>query len=170
MNLKGTYSGITKSGLAGRKLLAGDFNGDGKLDFLISPVQGNNSDIWEKHYSMGNGQFEISASREQYYENQLYNDFNFRYENAVTHNQGLGFCGFSKIMTKDNIRNREYIQTYAPYSYGILAEDESPVHKLSNFFTVAVLPDKIVKIILNNQTVQDKLKSITQTATYTIVL
>ena len=50
MNLKGTYSGITKSGLAGRQLLAGDFNGDGKFDFLISPVQGNNSDIWEKHY------------------------------------------------------------------------------------------------------------------------
>ena len=70
------------------------------------------------------GPLKVIASREQYYENQRYKDFNFRYENAVAHNQGLGFCGFSKIMTKDNIRNWEYIQTYAPYSYGILAEDE----------------------------------------------
>ncbi|PRD47252.1 RHS repeat-associated core domain-containing protein [Sphingobacterium haloxyli] len=54
-----TYAALKKSTLAGRQLLLGEFNGDGKPDFLLTP-QTNGSD-WAIYYSMGNGQFERVA-------------------------------------------------------------------------------------------------------------
>ena len=51
-----TYSALTKSTLDGRQLMIGEFNGDGKPDFLLS-TKSLASD-WAIYYSMGNGQFD----------------------------------------------------------------------------------------------------------------
>lgn len=56
-----TYTALKKSNLAGRQLMVGDFNGDGKADFLLS-TQSQAAD-WAVYYGMGNGQFErVSVS------------------------------------------------------------------------------------------------------------
>ena len=53
------YAGLKKSDLADRELMLGEFNGDGKPDFLLSPKV--NASDWNVFYSMGNGQFEKKA-------------------------------------------------------------------------------------------------------------
>ena len=30
----------------------------------------------------------------------------YEYENAILHRQGLGFCGFTKVLSYDMVRNR----------------------------------------------------------------
>jgi len=55
------YSGLKRADLDGRELMIGEFNGDGKPDFLLSPKV--NASDWYIYYSMGNGQFDkVSTS------------------------------------------------------------------------------------------------------------
>ncbi|OAV76270.1 Cell wall-associated polypeptide CWBP200 [Bacteroidales bacterium Barb7] len=54
-----TYTGLKKADLAGKDLMVGEFNGDGKPDLLISPKAGAYN--WNIYYSMGNGQFASAA-------------------------------------------------------------------------------------------------------------
>lgn len=54
-----TYPSLTKANLANRQLLAGEFNGDGLIDLLVSPANTTNGgSIWNVYYSMGNGSFD----------------------------------------------------------------------------------------------------------------
>jgi hypothetical protein len=55
------YTNLKRADLANRELMLGEFNGDGKPDFLLSPKAGNSD--WYVYYSMGNGQFDkVSAT------------------------------------------------------------------------------------------------------------
>ena len=47
--------------LVNKDVLLGDFNGDGKTDFLISPVKASGSRDWEIYSSKGDGTFEFTA-------------------------------------------------------------------------------------------------------------
>ena len=98
---------------------------------------------------------------------QLYSDIDYFYENATVHIQGLGFCGFSKIKSYDNIRNRESVQTYDPYRFGVMTGDENIASKTVNMYDTIIQPDKRTQILLTSQTVQDRIRGITQTVSYT---
>lgn len=54
-----TYTGLKKSDLADRDLLPGEYNGDGLMDFLVSPTVAKTT--WTMYNSKGNGQFESST-------------------------------------------------------------------------------------------------------------
>lgn len=54
-----TYTGLKKSGLANRDVLLGEYNGDGLMDFLVSPT--GSSTTWTVYNSKGNGQFESTT-------------------------------------------------------------------------------------------------------------
>ena len=55
-----TNTTFTKSILENRRLLWGDFNGDGLIDMLLSPNVNNNSDMtWNTYLNKGNGQFSV---------------------------------------------------------------------------------------------------------------
>lgn len=51
------YTALKNSDLSNREILTGDFDGDGKTDFLLSPTVGGGS-TWKIYTSTGNGQFE----------------------------------------------------------------------------------------------------------------
>ena len=52
---------LTQNSLVNRELLFGDFNGDGLIDFLVTPKRNNSDKIWNVHYSKGNGEFESTS-------------------------------------------------------------------------------------------------------------
>lgn len=53
---------LCKSGLANREILLGDFNGDGKTDFFVSPTYGSGiTSRWTMFNSKGDGQFAQSS-------------------------------------------------------------------------------------------------------------
>lgn len=52
------YTALKNANLNDRDFLVGEFNGDGKTDFLLSPTIGGGS-TWKIYASTGNGQFEV---------------------------------------------------------------------------------------------------------------
>ncbi len=112
------------------------------------------------------GPFSVPVSREQYLAGQRNEYMEYRYENAVIHKQGRGFCGFGRVTTVDNTRGRYYTQEYDPYNFGILKVDESPTAKITNTWAVSVQSNKIAKVRLTNSSSLDKLSNQTVTSTY----
>ena len=307
MRLVATYTGLKRGDLDGRLLMAGEFNGDGKTDFLLSPKI-NNSD-WNIYYSMGNGMFDklstsiatrsptykyflqdvnsdgltdlieyttdqfgtyraisrgftareyltsfsqsntllissenssrhpfhqlialkggvatcfsyprndtkeklltgsvssygvvnknyyrtlnespgfyfrgydatyphenftgslfATESREQYINGQKTENISYSYNNAVIHKQGLGFRGFEKITTYDQVRGRTAVQKFDPYNFCVLKEDDSPVSKRTYTYSISVGTNKIAKLRLTGTSALDKLKNASITSSYT---
>ena len=54
-------STLTRAGLANRRILLGDFNGDGLTDILVSPSSTQGGTVWGKHLSRGDGTFAYST-------------------------------------------------------------------------------------------------------------
>ena len=50
----------------------------------------------------------------------------YTYYGAVIHQQGLGFCGFEKIKTKDFLQNIETVETKDPEMFGVTTRVDSP--------------------------------------------
>lgn len=48
---------ITKSTLTNRELLFGEFNGDGLVDLMITPLKNNSDNLWSIYYSKGDGSY-----------------------------------------------------------------------------------------------------------------
>ena len=118
-------------------------------------------------YENFKGPLFVSESREQYFNGTLNENLSYTYENAVIHKQGLGFRGFGKITTSDNIRGRIQTQKFDPYNFGVLKEDDSPATKTTCTYSVNIASNKIAKVLLTSQSVQDKLKNITVSSAYT---
>ena len=56
-----SYTGLNKTALANRRLLLGEFNGDGLIDLLVSPSSQETDNNWTVYNSKGNGQFDKST-------------------------------------------------------------------------------------------------------------
>lgn len=54
-------TGLNKAALANRRLLMGEFNGDGLMDLLVSPSSQGIDNEWTVYNSKGNGQFDKST-------------------------------------------------------------------------------------------------------------
>ena len=56
-----SYTGLNKAALENRRLLMGEFNGDGLIDLLVSPSSQGADSKWTVYNSKGNGQFDKST-------------------------------------------------------------------------------------------------------------
>lgn len=112
------------------------------------------------------GPFSVVVGEEQFLNGTRNENGEYRYENAVIHKQGRGFCGFGKITAIDNIRGRTSIQEFDPYNFGILKIDDSQTAKTTNTWSVSVQSNKIAKIRLTTQSVLNKLTAQTATSTF----
>ena len=58
----GSYNGLTWNSIKDKRLVSGDFNGDGLTDLLVTPILDSDSDkTWYRFISAGNGQFSKSV-------------------------------------------------------------------------------------------------------------
>ena len=117
-------------------------------------------------YENFKGPLFVTECREQYFNNTKNENISYTYENAVIHKQGLGFRGFEKITTLDEVRGRTGYQKFDPLRLGLLIEDDSPVAKNTYTYTVTTATNKTVKTQLTQLKTQDKLKETEVTATY----
>lgn len=116
-------------------------------------------------YKNFKGPLSVAVSREQYLNGQRNEHFGYRYENAVIHKQGRGFCGFGKVTIADYVRGQYSTQEFDPYNFGVLKSMESPTGKTTNTWSISVQSDKIAKIKLTNISSLDKLTNQTVTST-----
>jgi RHS repeat-associated protein len=113
------------------------------------------------HY---NGAIPVPIYIEQYVKNQQNDYKTYQYYGAVVHRQGLGFCGFQQIISK-NKQNQYFIRSYDPFKYGVLTQEFTPASSLTNNWSMT-RTNKKVKLELTNSTLQDLLKNTTVTSAY----
>ena len=117
-------------------------------------------------YENFEGPLWVLSTQETWLSGQKKESKSYHYENAVIHKQGLGFCGFQRIHTYDNIRGRSFSKEINPYNYSVPKTDESPTEKNTYNYTVNVETNKIRKVRLTKKTTYDKHRKITVTTDY----
>jgi RHS repeat-associated protein len=154
------------------KQLTGSVNSSGVVNKNYYRMLNEAEDYYARGYGAAYpfenfyGPLSVPVSTEQLMNGQRIQNTEYRYENAVIHKQGRGFCGFGRITTIDNTRGRHYSQEYDPYNFGILKVDDSPTAKITNTWSVNVQSNKIVKIRRTNSSALNNLTSQTVTSTY----
>lgn len=108
----------------------------------------------------------VVSNISSYYNNQRLTSNTYKYTNGIIHRLGLGFRGYEKIVTTDDVRDISSTQIFEPVNFGILKESDSPLASATYNYTVSVGSNKLAKITLDNKTEKDKLKDISVTSTY----
>ena len=98
----------------------------------------------------------VVSARETWLSGSKKEAFSYNYQNAVIHKQGLGFRGFQKINTYDNITYRSSSTEINPYKYSIPVKEENYLGRNSYSYSVNVLTDKRVKLRLMQKTSYNK--------------
>lgn len=104
----------------------------------------------------------VLASTETYDGEELLDCSSLSYCNAVIHRQGLGFCGFEKVITTDK-RGDKLEQIYKPYEFSTLYKEVSPKFERTYSYSATVESDKTLKIRLGSWQEKDLLKNTTTT-------
>lgn len=60
--------------------------------------------------------------------------YHYTYQGAVVHRQGLGFCGFEKVETFNNIQRTSVIEEYDPLMFGLKTKIDSPEKRVEYNF------------------------------------
>ena len=58
------------------------------------------------------------------------------YRDAVMHRQGLGFCGFTKIETRDNLSGRKTVEVHDPQLFGVTKQVDTPEKSVTYQYTI----------------------------------
>lgn len=106
----------------------------------------------------------LSAS-ETYHKDKLIDNKCYSYNNAIVHKQGLGFCGFTKVIAADK-KGQFYTSEYDPVNHSVLIGETSPMATGTYKYSVNVKSNKIAKIRLTQKTENDKLRAIAATSAY----
>lgn len=122
-----------------------------------------NTDYPHEHFV---GPLAVVYRSDVYMNGFIVEDKTMAYQSAILNKHGLGFRGFQKITTTDNMRTRSVSNTYDPVNYGVLKESESPESKTTNTYNVSVQSNKTVQVSLSNSTIKDVLKGTTKTVAY----
>lgn len=112
------------------------------------------------------GGLTVCTKIDSYENGTLLSSLNYRYTNAILHKQGLGFRGFEKINMNDLVTNRYSIQTFDPFQYSVLSNDDSYNQSNVYSYNFDIASNKIAKVLLNKKTTTDKAKGITVSTDY----
>lgn len=108
----------------------------------------------------------VLTAATDYVDGKIADCHDYGYEQAVFHRQGLGFCGFGKIMSV-NHRNQFSQKTYDPYRFGIPLTEKSPIGETNYDCDVSVDAHGFLKIRLDSKKERDLLKGIEKATAYT---
>jgi len=108
----------------------------------------------------------VLARTETWCGNALCGSSRYRYENAVFHRQGLGFCGFDRIDSFDSHENRT-VQIYNPGRRGVLVSSFSPECEITNNITIKTASDKTKQILVDGKTEKNLLTGLVSDYSYT---
>lgn len=98
----------------------------------------------------------VMTEGKTYLDDVLVDSETYRYENAVVNLQGLGFCGFEKIVKK-NFHDRSETSVYSPTEYGLLKSKESTTAKIGYNYDIDHRQYGLTKIRLTSKIEDDLL-------------
>ncbi|MCO5238169.1 MAG: hypothetical protein M9933_18075 [Chitinophagaceae bacterium] len=133
---------------------------------------GNSSDWYTQGYGATfpylnyQGPIAVVTQKEQWLKDVQIGGTTHRYSNAMVHLQGLGFTGFEKVYTTNELKGQTLTQTYDPLRYGILTKEESPAATANYTYNFSIASNRIAKVWVTKKVVNDLLKGTTLTSTY----
>ena len=92
----------------------------------------------------------VLASVETFTNGILEESIDYTYTNAVIHRQGLGFCGFEKILSVDN--NSRYRElTYDPCKYGVLIKETTAEKEITYNYSMGRRSNGTLRLCLSSK-------------------
>ncbi|MCM1296915.1 MAG: FG-GAP-like repeat-containing protein, partial [Muribaculaceae bacterium] len=92
----------------------------------------------------------VLASTETYLDDEVINESEYQYTNAVVHRQGLGFCGFEKIKITDSL-NGTIIREYEPFKFGMQKSETTRGAKIDFTNRVEISANKTYKLLVERK-------------------
>ncbi|MDO5665847.1 MAG: RHS repeat-associated core domain-containing protein, partial [Bacteroidia bacterium] len=109
----------------------------------------------------------LLQSTDVYTGNITIKQYYYSYFGAVMHRTGLGFCGFEKVTTRDNIQNIETTEEKNPELFGVTTRVTSPLMTASYSYNRNESSNKKANPQLTYTYQEDKLKNIYSYTWYT---
>ncbi len=117
-------------------------------------------------YQNFKGGLTVCSNMLVYNNGNLLHDLDYLYTNAVIHKQGLGFKGFEKVYVYDNITGKQRTQTFDPFRFSVLVEDDSDTQSHKYTYNITTASNKITNILLTQKTTTDKPQNLSITGQY----
>lgn len=140
-----TYTGLTKSALANRDVLLGEFNGDGLMDLLVSPSCSVSTDnVWSVYNSKGDGLFDKSTFVGPNKSSADNNGFIIHDVNSDGKTDLIQYStvGFYTRITNNNKMGGSQVYTSYPSAKSIIVPTDMNTH--NNFTQLLCLKDGVV--------------------------
>lgn len=157
-------------------LLTGVINSFGVIDKnsyqLLNAKNGDYIDFYSSNaivsfpYERFQGPLWGLAAKETALNGSILTSEEYRYQGGVVHRQGRGFCGFTKIIAEDVLRNKTITTIYDPLNFNNLVRVITPEAEGNYTYYSAVASNKKATVRLNNSVEKDLLKSTTVTKDY----
>lgn len=157
-------------------LLTGVINSFGVIDKnsyqLLNVKNGDYIDFYSSNaivsfpYERFQGPLWGLAAKETALNGSILTSEEYRYQGGVVHRQGRGFCGFTKIIAEDVLRNKTITTIYDPLNFNNLVRVITPEAEGNYTYYSAVASNKKATVRLNNSVEKDLLKSTTVTKDY----
>lgn len=100
-----------------------------------------------------------------YHNGTLIDSKTYKYDNAVMHRQGLGFCGFEHVYEYDR-NQRQSTFTYLPYQFGLPSVEETPFYKRSYSYNNDVATKGFLHLRVSEYTEDDLARKMSKTITF----
>ena len=107
----------------------------------------------------------VLAESKSYLNSTLIDENHYYYTDAVFHRQGLGFCGFAKIIA-DNFKGMSTTTIYDPLHFGNVLSMVSPANSAAYTYSNTVQSNRLRSSNLVTATETDRLKNVTWTTSY----
>jgi len=118
-------------------------------------------------YRVFSGKMDVVNSKQTWLGGNLLENFRYTYDNAVTHLQGMGFRGFTRLYSHENVTGRESIQMFNPFRFGVPVSTETYKGRETYTYNIDVADDRTALITMTGKTSQNYADGTTSTTTYT---
>ena len=157
-----------------KRLLTGTVNSFGvinKFDYALLNSEYSTTYsagyINKENYKLFKGGLFVVSNTKTLYKNKAWHDIDYRYTNAVLHNQGLGFCGFENVSSYDRVTGDYNRRTYNPFNFRTLMKAEDNKGEYTYDYTTNVQYNKLANINLKTKQFKDKTNGVNTLTTYT---
>jgi len=102
----------------------------------------------------------------QIYNNTMIGNKDYKYGEAIVHNQGLGFLGFKSMVATDLMSRSVETTEFDPYKMGTITKQSNEKEETTYEYEYSVDSNKKQKLLLSTKTDRDKLQGNSIISTY----
>ena len=122
--------------------------------------------INKEPFRLYKGAMYVVAECKNLYEGKSLDDVFYQYRNAVIHKQGLGFCGFESVNSRNNVTGEWCSKVFDPFKFGCLLSKETAKEKYVYTYDVKTKSNKITNVNLSRKEYANNATQVNTTTAY----